>query len=72
MDSNNNITNFGQIGIEYALGNNKISFDYSKGNTKVNTAKNSLIAGFSDIETESIKVGFEIHKDQHNTWGFTA
>ena len=27
----NNITNFGQIGIEYSLGDNVLSVDYSKG-----------------------------------------
>tara|TARA_B110000196_G_scaffold268910_1_gene243262 strand:- start:87 stop:845 length:759 start_codon:yes stop_codon:yes gene_type:complete len=68
---NNNITNFGQFGVEYALGNNVISFDYSKGFTDVNTTDNSLITGFDDIETESMKLAYEIHKDQNNSWGFT-
>ena len=39
----NNTTNFGQLGFEYSLGNNVISFDYSKGYTDVNTTNNSLI-----------------------------
>jgi len=68
---NNNITNFGQIGVEYALGNNVISFDYSKSYTDVNTNDNSLITGFNNIETESMKLAFKIHKNQNNSWGFT-
>jgi hypothetical protein len=67
----NNITNFGQIGVEYQLGNNVISFDYSKGFTDVNTTNNSIIKGFDNIETESMKLAYEIHKDQNNSWGFS-
>ena len=67
----NNITNFGQIGIEYQLGNNVLSFDYSKGYTDINTTDNSLITGFNNIETESMKLAYEIHKDENNSWGFT-
>ena len=67
----NNITNFGQIGVEYQLGNNVISFDYSKGYTDVNTIDNSLITGFNNVETESMKLAYKIHKDENNTWGFT-
>ena len=37
-----NVTNFGQIGAEYSFGSNKISFDYYRGKTNVNTANNSL------------------------------
>ena len=67
-----NVTNFGQIGAEYSLGSNKISFDYSRGKTNVNTANNSLITGFSDLQTESFKVGYEVHKDANTSFGFTA
>jgi len=67
-----NTTNFGQIGVEYNLGNNILSVDYSRGNTSVNTTDNSLITGFSDIKTESFKVGYEIKKDDNNSFGFTA
>jgi len=66
----NNITNFGQIGIEYQLGNNVLSFDYSKGYTDINTTDNSLITGFNNIETESMKLAYEVHRDQNNSWGF--
>ena len=67
-----NVTNFGQIGAEYSLGSNKISFDYSRGKTNVNTTNNSLITGFSDLQTESFKVGYEVHKDANTSFGFTA
>jgi hypothetical protein len=67
----NNITNFGQIGVEYQLGNNVLSFDYSKGFTDINTTDNSLITGFNNVETESMKLAYEIHKDQNNSWGFS-
>ena len=52
----NNVTNYGQIGVEYALGSNVISFDYTKGYTDINTTDNSLIKGFSDVESESMKI----------------
>ena len=68
----NNTTNFGQLGFEYNLGNNIISFDYSKGYTDVNTTNNSLITGFDNIETESMKLGYEIKHDNNNSYGFTA
>ena len=67
----NNVTNYGQIGVEYALGSNVISFDYTKGYTDINTTDNSLITGFNDIESESMKVAYEVHKDQNNTWGIS-
>ena len=67
----NNITNFGQIGVEYQLGNNVLSFDYSKGFTDINTTDNSLITGFNNVETESMKLAYEIHRDQNNSWGFS-
>ena len=54
------------------MGNNILSVDYSRGNTSVNTTDNSLITGFSDIKTESFKVGYEIKKDDNNSFGFTA
>ena len=67
----NNVTNFGQFGIEYQLGNNVLSFDYSKGFTDINTTDNSLITGFNNVETESMKLAYEIHRDQNNSWGFS-
>ena len=67
----NNNTNFGNIGIEYALGNNVLSLDYTRGKTDINTTDGSIIKGFSDIETESYRLAYEIHKDKHTTFGWS-
>ena len=67
----NNNTNFGNIGIEYLIGNNVLSLDYTKGNTDINTTDGSLIKNFSDIETESYRLAYEIHKDKHTTFGWS-
>ena len=67
----NNDTNFGNIGIEYALGNNVLSLDYTKGKTNINTTDGSLIKDFSDIETESYKLAYKIQKDTHTTFGWS-
>jgi hypothetical protein len=67
----NNDTNFGNLGVEYALGNNVLSLDYTKGYTDINTTDGSLIKGFSDIETESYRLAYEIHKDKHTTFGWS-
>ena len=70
VGDNNDTTSLG-IGVAYQLGNNLLSLDYSKGNTDVNTADNSLIKSFSDIETESYRLAYEIHKDTHTTFGWS-
>jgi len=67
----NNNTNFGNIGVEYALGNNVLSLDYTKGKTDINTTNGSIIKGFSDVETESYRLAYEIHKDKHTTFGWS-
>ena len=67
----NNNTNFGNIGVEYLLGNNVLSLDYTKGHTDVNTTSNSLIKNFSNIETESYRLAYEIHKDTQTTFGWS-
>jgi len=67
----NNDTNFGNIGIEYALGNNVLSFNYTQGHTDINTTSGSLIKGFSDVKTESYRVAYEMHKDENNTLGWS-
>jgi hypothetical protein len=66
-----NTTNFGQVGISYQLGNNVLSIDYSKGFTDINTTDGSVISGFDTIESESYKLAYEIHKDKHNTFGWS-
>ena len=67
----NNITNYGQIGASYQLGNNVLSLDYSNGTTDVNTVDQSLITGFSDVRTESWRLAYEVHKDENNTFGWS-
>ena len=67
----NNNTNFGNLGVEYALGNNVLSLDYTRGKTYINTTDNSLIKSFSDIQTESYRLAYEIHKDKHTTFGWS-
>ena len=67
----NNDTLSTNIGVDYQIGNNVLSLDYSKGNTDVNTVDNSLIKSFSDIETESYRLAYEIHKDTHTTFGWS-
>ena len=67
----NNNTNFGNLGVEYALGNNVLSLDYTRGKTNINTAENSLIKNFSNIKTESYRLAYEIHKDKHTTFGWS-
>jgi hypothetical protein len=67
----NNNTNFGNIGVDYQIGNNVLSLDYTRGKTDINTVDNSLIKSFSDVETESYRLAYEIHKDKHNTLGWS-
>jgi hypothetical protein len=67
----NNTTNFGQIGVSYQIGNNVLSFDYSKGYSDINTVENSLISSFDNVESESYKLAYEIHKDKHNSFGWS-
>ena len=66
----NNDTKSASIGVSYQLGNNVLSLDYSKGSTDINTVDNSIIKSFSDIETESYRLAYEIHKDKHTTFGW--
>jgi subtilisin family serine protease len=67
----NNDTTSANIGVAYQLGNNVLSLDYSKGKTEINTKDGSLIKSFSDIETESYRLAYEIHKDTHTTFGWS-
>ena len=67
----NNNTTSANLGVAYQLGNNVLSLDYSRGKTDVNTVDNSLIKSFSDIETESYRLAYEIHKDKHTTFGWS-
>ena len=67
----NNNTNFANIGVNYLIGNNVLSLDYTKGYTDINTTNNSLIKNFSDVKTESYRLAYEIHKDTHTTFGWS-
>ena len=67
----NNDTLSKNIGVEYQIGNNVLSLDYSRGKTDINTVDNSLIKSFSGVETESYRLAYEIHKDKHNTLGWS-
>jgi len=67
----NNDTTSANMGVAYQLGNNVLTLDYSRGKTDVNTTDNSLIKSFSDIETESYRLAYEIHKDTHTTFGWS-
>ena len=68
---NNNNTNFGNLGAEYALGNNVLSLDYTKSYTDINTTDGSMIKNFSDIESESYRLAYEIQKDKLTTFGWS-
>ena len=67
----NNISNSGNIGFDYLLGNNIVSFDYSLGKTKINTKSNSLIKSFSDLNTNSYRLAYKINKDINNSYGWS-
>lgn len=67
----NNTTNFAQIGLAYKMDNNKITLDFSEGQTKVNTVDNSVIKGFDTLETQSLKLGFERNVSDNKKWGLT-
>jgi subtilisin family serine protease len=67
----NNDTLSKNIGVEYQIGNNVLSLDYSRGKTDINTVDDSLIKSFSGVETESYRLAYEIHKDKHNTLGWS-
>jgi len=67
----NTYTDYGQIGASYQIGNNVLSIDYSRGSTDISTVDNSLIKGFSDVRTESLRLAYEMHKDENNTLGWS-
>ncbi len=64
----NNNTNFAQIGATYELGNGAVSLDYGIGKTDVNTVSNSLIKGVDNVQTESLKLGYD-YKLDNKKWG---
>ena len=66
----NNNTNFAQIGATYELGNGAVSLDYGIGKTDVNTVSNSLIKSVDNVQTESLKLGYD-YKLDNKKWGAT-
>ena len=67
----NNVTNFGQLGVEYALNDISFSFDVAQGYTDVNTRSNSIISSVDTLQTQSMKLGFEKKVDEATKWGVT-
>jgi subtilisin family serine protease len=67
----NNVTNFGQLGVEYTLNDVSFSFDVAQGYTDVNTQSNSIITGVDTLKTQSMKLGFEKKVDEATKWGVT-
>lgn len=63
-----NKTNFAQIGASYELGKGAVSFDYGISKTDVNTVANSLIKSVDNVESTSMKVGYDV-KDNNKKWG---
>jgi len=68
---NHNTTNFTQVGLDYVETVNKFSFDIGRGFTKVNTTSDSLIKNFSNIQSQSYKLGYERSLDTTNKIGLT-
>ena len=66
-----NTTNFTQLGLDYIESDNKFSFDYGRGYSKVNTTSDSLIKNFSNIQSQSYKFGYERSIDNINKVGVT-
>ena len=53
---NNNQTNFGIVGIDYLINKSILSFDYSKGYSKINTKTESLIKDFQILSPSLISL----------------
>ena len=67
----NNNTQFGQLGLEYKLGSNTLSFDMGQGYTKLSTVSNSLISSADTLQTQSMKIGWQQQLDEKSKWGIT-
>ena len=66
-----NGSQFAQLGIEYTLGNNTFSWDVGRSYTDVNTVSNSVITSISNIQSDSMKLGWERKIDDTSKWGIT-
>ena len=67
----NNQTNYSQLGLDYINKQDKWSIDFGRGFTKVNSEPNSLIKNFTNIQTQTYKIGYENLLDDSRSWGVT-
>jgi subtilisin family serine protease len=67
----NNKTYFSQIGFDYVEATDKWSIDLGRGYTSVNTTENSLIKGVDNLQSQSVKLGFERSINENQKWGIT-
>ena len=67
----NNQTNYSQLGLDYINKQDKWSIDFGRGFTKVNSEPNSLIKNFTNIQSQTYKLGYENSLDETKSWGVT-
>ena len=67
----NNKTYFSQIGFDYVEATDKWSIDLGRGYTSVNTTENSLIKSVNNLQSQSVKLGFERSINENQKWGIT-
>jgi len=68
----NNKTYFSQIGFDYVEATDKWSIDLGRGYTSVNTTENSLIKSVNNLQSQSVKLGFERSINENQKWGITV
>jgi subtilisin family serine protease len=67
----NNKTYFSQIGFDYVEAKDTWSIDLGRGYTSVNTTENSLIKSVDNLQSQSVKLGFERSVNENQKWGIT-
>ena len=68
----NNKTYFSQIGFDYVEAKDTWSIDLGRGYTSVNTTENSLIKSVNNLQSQSVKLGFERSINENQKWGITV
>lgn len=68
----NNKTYFSQIGFDYVESTDKWSIDLGRGYTSVNTTENSLIKSVNNLQSQSVKLGYERSINENQKWGITV
>jgi hypothetical protein len=68
----NNKTYFSQIGFDYVEAKDTWSIDLGRGYTSVNTTENSLIKSVDNLQSQSVKLGFERSINENQKWGITV